>query len=78
MPIFNRTEEEQKMLDQIENIRGVLQRQISGFSDIRRSKEYWRSILDNFPAEAIAEALSSELNHFNYKEVSRITCCCKR
>jgi len=75
---FNLTEQEKQARKQTDDVRKVLQQQIVGAIDVRRSKEYWTSILANFQPDAIAEALSSELTHFNYREIARSPCCCKR
>jgi len=77
MSIYNLTEREKQMRKQTEDVRRVLQQQIAGAIDTRRSKDYWQNILSDFSIEAIAEALSSELNHFNYCEVTHRHCCCR-
>ena len=77
MSLLNRTEEREKFYKQVEDAQRVLQQQIVGVNDSRRSIEYWKNILKDFSVEAIAEALSSELTHFNYRQVSRRVCCCR-
>lgn len=57
-----------------QKLRLVIQRQIAGVIDVQRSREVWRNLLRDFPADLIAEVLSSELTHFNYREVQRTTC----
>jgi len=53
-------------VENVELIRSVLARQILGSIDSARSKEYWLNLLKNVPHDDIAEALSTELTHFNY------------
>ncbi|MGK5079626.1 hypothetical protein [Janthinobacterium sp. HLX7-2] len=67
-----------KNLEEIERhedeICNHIRRQILGLSDQVRSKETWHKILAGADPEAIANALSRQLTHFNYQEVPRCKC----
>ena len=56
-------------------IRNHIHRQILGISDQVHSKEIWRNILAGASPESIATALSTQLTHFNYREIQRCKCC---
>lgn len=57
-----------------EEICNHIHRQILGLSDQIRSKQAWLKILEGAHPEAIANALSAKLTHFNYQEVPRCKC----
>lgn len=60
-------------------IRNHIHRQILGESDQVHSREIWQRILEQADPRAIANALSTQLTHFNYQEVpsrKKCNCCC--
>ncbi|TSD71186.1 hypothetical protein FFI39_009370 [Janthinobacterium sp. KBS0711] len=59
-------------------IRHHIHRQILGISDQVRSKEIWLRILATANHETIATALSTQLTHFKYHEISSAKFCCQQ
>lgn len=59
----------EKMERHEDEICNHIHRQILGLSDQVRSKQTWLKILEGAHPEAIANALSTKLTHFNYQEV---------
>jgi hypothetical protein len=67
-------EENQKETDDLGKITAFIKARIRGDIDSIRARGVWKKILADMPADTIAEALTTEINHHVYQEIPRCHC----